>query len=67
MCCLLRMWQVSPVEVAAAVREMLAAAAMPLDLERSALLEQSLALQQQLAARARRRLRRAAGAGVLWD
>ncbi len=37
-------------EVAAAVRQMLAAASLPLDLERSALLEQSLALQAALAA-----------------
>ena len=37
-------------EVAAAVREMVAATAMPLDLQRGALLEQGLALQQQLAA-----------------
>ena len=49
-CCCHARVQVSPVEIAAAVREMLAAAAMPLDLERNALLEQGLALQQQLQA-----------------
>ena len=38
----------SPEETAAAVREMLAAAAVPLDLERAQLLEHSLVLKQAL-------------------
>jgi hypothetical protein len=41
-------WQVGAGEVAAAIKDMLAAADLPLDLERSHLLEQSLSLQQQL-------------------
>lgn len=40
--------QVAPNEVAAAIRDMLAAAELPLDLERGSLVEQSLMLQQQL-------------------
>ena len=40
--------QVSPVEMAGAVTDLLKAAGMPLDLERQQLLQQSLAMQQQV-------------------
>lgn len=46
--------QIGPKEMAGAVREMLSAAGMPVDLERTGLLERSLKLQSQLEAAADR-------------
>lgn len=44
--------QIGPKEMANAVREMLSAAGMPVDLERTGLLERSMKLQKQLEAAA---------------